>query len=215
MRRFLNNNTFYKPNVEKHSAWGLLMLTDRNNQVSSLKFEMIEGSDKLANRFQLWRLSCGKQEKYFALAYFPFAGDECITEVNALSDSANSYRKSINDLLDQYTNENLVFCADFNFNPYLIKHWKDRELDQITHNNSILITAEETGTKSVSVDGVLLSVKEKQKLHTSLQPSSQLFENLKKEYRFFKFWDSLQKVNSTQKQLDKQQSLVLKYYQSE
>ncbi len=187
MRRFFKNNAFYKPNVERHLNWGLLMLTDKNNQVSEVKCSVLKNSNKfskLANRFQLWRLTRDKKDSYIALAHFPFGGDEYVTEATALSGSANEYCELISHLLKKYSNENFVFCADFNFNPYLINQWKDRILDQVTHNNSILIAEKRVNT--VTVDGILLSVKEKQKRYAFLQPSMRLFERLKNEYCFFK-----------------------------
>jgi hypothetical protein len=187
MQRFFKSNLFHKPNVERNPNWGLLMLTDKNYQVSKVKCNVLEKSNifsKLSNRFQLWKLTRDKKERYFALAHFPFGGDEYVNEAKALSGSANEYCELINHLLNRYSNETFIFCADFNFNPYLIKQWKDRILDQVTHNNSILMAEKKVDT--VTVDGILLSVKEKQKRFSFLQPSMRLFERLKNEYYFFK-----------------------------
>lgn len=196
MQRFFKNNNFFKPDIENQPNWGLLMLTDNNNHVSEVKCSFIEDSglqNKLANRFQLWRLTRDKQDRYFVLAHFPFGGDEHITEVTSLSGFANQYRGLINHLLNHYSNDDLIICADFNFNPYLINGWKDRVLDEITPNNSILITTEEKNTKpaikSVTVDGILLSLKEKQKLYAFLKPGARVFNRLKYEYYLFKSYN--------------------------
>lgn len=193
MERFFKNDQFYQPNVAKHNNWGLLMLTDKNNIVSEVNCDLLMNpsiASKLANRFQLWRLTRDKEDSYFALAHFPFGGDEYVVEASDLSGSAQAYCGLINHLFNRYANERFVFCADFNFNPYLIKQWNDRVLDQIMHHNSILINTEEKATKhslkTVTVDGILLSTKEKQILHSSLQSRSRLFGKLKNEYRLFK-----------------------------
>jgi hypothetical protein len=192
MNRFLTDDTFHKPDVAGYQNWGLLMLADTNNQVSEVKCDFLESSkvfDKLANRFQLWKLTKNGNDKYVALGHFPFSGDEYVTEKTNLSVSGNMYCEFINNLLNQYTNNDLIFCADFNFNPYLIKQWKDRALDQIINNNSILLTAEEKSnkhkTRAVTVDGILLSQRKKQKLYIT-RSSHGLFERLKDEHRLAK-----------------------------
>lgn len=183
MHRFINKNGFHKPNDPNHANWGLLMLTEGNDHVCAIECKT---SSKLANRFQLWRLTRNNQDRYFALAHFPFGGDEYVSEKDSLSDAANGYCGLINDILNKYNNDDLVFCADFNFNPYLINHFNDRALDQITHNNSILITALDQSIQPVTVDGILLSRKLKQQLHHLLQPSMRIYNKLKHEYHFFK-----------------------------
>jgi hypothetical protein len=193
MERFFVENAFYKPNVEKHPNWGLLMLTDKDNKVSEMKCDLIQESpfDKLTNRFQLWKLTNSGKKTYFALAHFPFGGDECVSEKKHLSHNADTYCELIINILNQYSNDHLIFCADFNFNPYLISQWKDRILDQITPNNSILLTVE-GGSRlhhAVTVDGILLSIKEKQKSYES-KIIPRLFDMLKNEYRFFKSTDT-------------------------
>ena len=62
--------------------------------------------------------------------------------------------------MESYSNDSLILCADFNFNPYVISQWQDRALDKIFHHNSILLMldgASHKHVKTVTVDGVLLS----------------------------------------------------------
>ncbi len=180
----------HQPGMESFPNWGLFMLADKKYKLTEIKFDVILPRDifaKLANRFQLWKLTLNQQEKYFALGHFPFGGDEHVTEKNKLSYFGNSYCHFINDLLKQYANKDFILCADFNFNPYLIQHWKDRGLDQITHHNSILLTTEENQNKrinTVTVDGILLSQKEKQIRYHS-QPQPRLMKMLTNEYGLF------------------------------
>lgn len=129
-----------------------------------------------------------RYDKLQALALVPFAGDEYKTEKMTLSFPGQEYCGLINTLMDSYSNDNLIFCADFNFNPYLISQFQDRILDKISNNNSILLTVEgyahQRAIKTVTVDGVLLSHREKQKYYSS-RPESGLFGLCKSEYRFF------------------------------
>jgi hypothetical protein len=185
MFRFMMNDMFHKPNAAG-ANWGLLMFADARYAVTNVRCDSFEDHPKLANRFQLWKLEQTGIEKYIALAHFPFAGDEYKTEKMTLSSSGKEYCSLINTLMERYSNDSLIFCADFNFNPYLISQWQNRALDKISHNNSILLTLEDAShkIKTVTVDGVLLSAKEKQKYHSS-RPEPGLFEKLKSEYRFF------------------------------
>lgn len=193
MNRFFTHNAFHKPNVAGYQNWGLLMLTDSNNKVSEIKCDVIEQSSifsKLANRFQLWKFSRNGKDKYFALGHFPFGGDESVAEKKRLSLLGNIYSQLINNFINLYADEYLIFCADFNFNPYLINQWQDRTLDQITNNNSMLLTIDEKSgnqkNKTVTVDGILLSQKEKQKYYIS-KPDPGLFGRLAREYYLFKY----------------------------
>jgi hypothetical protein len=189
MERFLSHDVVHKPNIESYQKWGLLMLSDKKNTVSEVKCDFIECSsvfDKLANRFQLWKITKNRENKYFALGHFPFSGDELVEEKTKLSQSGNIYCELINILMNRYANDDLIFCADFNFNPYLINRWQDRALDQITNNNSILLIMEEKKTvKTATVDGILLSQREKQKYYTS-RPNLSLVERLSYEHYLFK-----------------------------
>lgn len=187
MARFMMKDMFYKPAAVGQN-WGLLMLTDNAYVVTKVRSDSIDKHPKLANRFQLWKLEQPGKEKYMALAHFPFAGDEYKTEKMALSVSGQEYCGLINSLMDSYSNDNLIFCADFNFNPYVISQLQDRILDKISNNNSILLTVEgdahQGAIKTVTVDGILLSRREKQKYYSS-RPEPELFGQLKSEYRFF------------------------------
>lgn len=163
------------------------MLADTRYAVMKVRYNAMEDHPKLTNRFQLWKLEQACKEKYIALAHFPFAGDEHKTEKMTLSASGMDYCRLINALMDSHSHDSLIFCADFNFNPYLISRWQDRALDKISHNNSILLTLEGAShhnVNTVTVDGVLLSTREKQQYHAS-RPKPDLFRQLKSEYRFF------------------------------
>lgn len=196
MNRFFSNDNFYKPSLDKYENWGLLMLADKKHIAHKISFDFIlhpRMFDKLANRIQLWKLTKDENEKYFALGHFPFGGDEYVTEKSKFSESANKYCDLINHIMDRYANEDLIFCVDFNFNPYLIKRWQDRTLDKIVHGNSILVKDRSPAMKErieniinpVTVDGILLSVKEKQKHYIS-RPNFSLSGVLIQEYGLFK-----------------------------
>ncbi|MFZ2314633.1 MAG: hypothetical protein WAW86_03100 [Gammaproteobacteria bacterium] len=136
--RFIKSDKFHQPTAAGQS-WGLLMLADDQYCVSDIDCGIADNQPKLANRFQLWRLAKAHEEKYVALAHFPFAGDEYKTEKKTPSTSGQVYCDMISRLLEQYSDKSLIFCADFNFNPHLIQQWQDRALDQISVNNSILL----------------------------------------------------------------------------
>ena len=86
-----------------------------------------------------------------------------------------------------YAETHFVLGADFNFNPYLIDQVKDRAFDQVPVNNSLLLISNDKHqegiqtTKVVTVDGILLSRREKQK-YISMQIIPDLFSKLKREY---------------------------------
>ena len=209
MARFMMEDMFHKP-AAKGQNWGLLMLADTRYAVTKVRYDFIEDSPKLANRFQLWKLEQTGKEKYIALAHFPFAGDEYKTEKMTLSAPGQEYCSLINTLMESHSNDSLIFCADFNFNPYLISQWQDRALDKISPNNSILLTIEGAShkhVKTVTVDGVLLSTREKQKYHSS-RPEPGLFGQLKSEYRFFQSHVKHVFMDLVQKEHDKQFGLV-------
>lgn len=186
MSRFVSGGEFHKP-VAMGQNWGLLMLADTRYTVKRMKCDFIARYPRLTNRFQLWRLNSAAEEKYVALAHFPFAGDEHKVEKDTLSTAGAAYCGLINTLLEQSYKKNLVFCADFNFNPYLICQWRDRALDQITNHNSILLTVEIEGVvrkqtiKTVTVDGILLSPRAKQKYYIT-HPAPEVFTTLSSEY---------------------------------
>lgn len=130
MARFaqcLMNDMIHKPAAIGQN-WGLLMLADSRFAVTKVSYDSIENHPKLANRFQLWKLEQANEAKYLALAHFPFAGDESKTEKMRLSVPGQEYCGLINTLMEHYNHDSLIFCADFNFNPYLISQWQDRGL---------------------------------------------------------------------------------------
>jgi len=185
------DDAFHKPNVKGFLNWGLLMLADKRYKVNEVKCDFIEHFmifEKLANRIQLWKLTKNENIKYLALGHFPFGGDEHTTEKENLSAYGNMYCNLVKDLLNHYANDQFILCADFNLNPYLISEWKDRVVDQIPSNNSMLLTKEgklyESKINNVTVDGILLSVQEKQKYY-SLRFNPGLFSRLVKENNLF------------------------------
>lgn len=184
MARFIQQEMFHKPHAEGQN-WGLLTLTDTRYSVTHVPYDALDKHPKLTNRFQLLKLQQADKEKYIALAHFPFAGDHDKTEKTALSVQGQAYCNLINTLLQQYRQESLIFCGDFNLNPYLISHLNERVFDKISHNNSILLTMKGVARviKSLTVDGVLLSRKEKQRYNDS-RPQLELMR-LKAEHRFF------------------------------
>ena len=158
----------YQSHIENYPQWGLYLMTDKKFNVQPLSLDAIipkDVFDKLANRFQLWQINHAGKNKYLALGHFPFSGDEYTTDKDKLSITGKKYCQLINHLLDTYSYEHLAICADFNLNPYLIGEWRDRIVDQVTHNNSILLvsTEKQKHIDSVTVDGILLSKKEKQR----------------------------------------------------
>lgn len=186
MKKFVNKDKFYKPN-QSEINWGLLLLTAKHLKVSRTKCSLLESFPKLANRIQMWQLTYLNEEKYLVLGHLPFAGDENKSDRDSLSTQGKEYCRLINVLLDEYRDKHLIICADFNFNPYLIKDYNDRRLDQINQNNSILLSIAESGKyirKPTTVDGILLSEREKQKYHF-LNVRENFFYKAKLEYRFF------------------------------
>ncbi|MGQ3888166.1 hypothetical protein ACQUW5_03915 [Legionella sp. CNM-1927-20] len=188
MQRFISENRFHKPQ-EAGPEWGLLMLADTRYKVTKVNLDGLSHLPNLVNRFQLWQLQHADITKYVALAHFPFSGDVYITEKTALSARTQIYCQFIQYVLDQYEDKRLIFCADFNFNPYLIGQPTERVLDQIANHNSILLNFEEKSglfnTDAVTVDGILLSQKEKQNYLNSVSQQG-LIRNLKYDYQFFR-----------------------------
>jgi hypothetical protein len=170
-QRCIFSDGFYKPHQKEFPNWGLLMLADISFKVSELQLNIKHPLmfEKLSNRVQLWELTKDDKRKYFALGHFPFGGDEHATKKEELSLQGNSYATLIKTLINKYAEDQFIFCADFNFNPYLISDWGDRILDQITQNNSIVLTKEARGSQfkiiPITVDGILLSTREKQRYY--------------------------------------------------
>jgi len=172
----------YATNADNH---GILMLANRRYQVEAIHCDALfhdPSLNKLINRLQLWKLSKGDKTKILGLAHFPFSGDEEIIERKNLSSAGNIYCEFVNRLLEKHANDEFIFCADFNLNPYLINKWEHRTLDEIPSNNSLLLTKPYTNfsTKELMVDGILLSALEKQKIY-SLRFNPGLFARLKLE----------------------------------
>lgn len=171
----VEKDDFYKPNIEGFANWGLLMLADHKYKISAVKCEFMDHStifNKLANRFQIWELiNHLGVSKYVALGHFPFGGDERITEKQKLSAHGNMYCSLVRNVMNHYSNDEFILCADFNLNPNLISECNDRALDLIANNNSIIQTTAERSNEmiidAVTVDGILLSTREKQKYHSS------------------------------------------------
>ncbi len=190
MDRFFINSVvkdiFHKPNTEGFPNWGLLMLADKKYHVNDVVCDFMNNGiifSKLANRFHIWQLTNEKGEsKYIGLGHFPFGGDERITEKRKISFYGNLYCNLVSDVISHYADEQFIFCADFNLNPYLISEWKDRAMDMITNNNSILLTTENKSNimDAVTVDGVLLSKLEKQRYYSS-RSNFGLFARLESE----------------------------------
>lgn len=188
MKRFMTENKFYHPE-EKGDNWGLMMLVALHFKVEKVQNKFEKTDDKLINRLQLWSLESRLEKKYIALAHFPFAGNEHLVDFKNLSASGKEYCLLIQKLLEEYNDKNFVFCADFNFNPYLIKEYKENVLNNITPNNSIVLVndkyTQKNIVKTVTVDGVLLSQQAKQKYHV-LYKEVGLFGKLKLENDFSK-----------------------------
>lgn len=185
MKPFLKTNNFYTTNYTNYPNWGLLTLTHQNFNQKNITMDIVEKSsvfNKIVNRFHFWELKYKNEKKYFALAHFPFAGDEQATTPQQLSFYGNAYSYLINKLLEKYSNFELNFAADFNFNPYLIN--KNMDGSFIPHHNSILFlnTNNQNIIKTVTVDGILLSNHAKQKFFTQ-RHDMHLFDKLKLEYQ--------------------------------
>ena len=177
-------------NYLNYDNQGIILISDKADRVKPI-YPEVEGYTKLfrklANRLQLWQISQGTEIKYLAVAHFPFAGDELKSEKNNLSNEGKDYCELINHILHKYKNEKLIFCADFNLNPYLISEINDRAMDCIANHNSILLLTnsqlKSSYIKTVTVDGILLSTLEKQK-YNSNRHNLGLFRRLKNEYSF-------------------------------
>lgn len=190
MKNFFSNHTeFHSPKITSHPNWGLLMLAKNPYQIRKINFELDDNHklfNKLANRIQLWEIVQDEKPMYMGLAHFPFGDNEFVTEKNKLSIQGHAYREFINALLNKFENKKFIFCADFNFNPYLLSEYQDRHLDNIPNNNSLILKQQDKASPSVqnvTVDGILLSTKAKQ-IYFSSQPQLGLFGKLSREYHF-------------------------------
>ncbi len=185
MTRLTSSNGFYRPEIESKDHWGLLLLTDNHykvNKISSSLLENFELFDVLANRFQIWELTAEKQgKKYLSLAHFPFSKDEQKTVKSELSTTGDKYCQLTASILKTYSEMFMVFCADFNINPFLITEYQHRYLDKIPANNSIISGSDlDFEIRSTTVDGILLSRQAKQNSY-SFAPHTGLFSQLTRE----------------------------------
>lgn len=189
--------------------WGLLMLTSQHNKISHVAYDEQHNMPELAGRFQLWKLMdrITQTEKYVALGHFPFRSDECAEDSQFFSHQGKRYCEFINRLLTKYADKSLTIAADFNCNPYLISAPKDRALDHIENNSSQLLKVSKNNRRihhKVTVDGILLSIQEKQKnyrytLSSTLRFSPGLFQPANRS-SFLMLADN---DNSSQKRRDK------------
>lgn len=187
MKKFMNENHFKMPRDVEEPDWGLLMLADAQYQITPehylekyLKTAQPIDSEmenkailkRLVNRFQLWKLENQTTKKYFALGHFPFGGDVELTEKSQLSKSGQYYTQFIKTLLSDYRNDQLILSSDFNFNPYLLTDEMSPQGYQIPANNSVVVEQKNTNEqKAVTVDGIILSQRERQRyvgLHAKL-----------------------------------------------
>ncbi len=158
MHRFTDRNGFYSDNNPRYLNWGLLSLMDNSLKVNNLQVKYLP--EKLMNRFFIWELEKNSQKKYFALAHFPYSGDEKIDSMSKLSKFGKLYSYFTAALLQSYADRSLIFCADFNINPYIVGKYQDRELDKVPFRNSLISSV---NSETVTVDGILLSNFEKQR----------------------------------------------------
>ncbi len=194
MRRLTANHDFYKPDMKHFNNWGLLMLADREFKVKKTPCPLVKKfsvSSELANRLQIWELDKNNQKQFLALAHFPFSRNEQAVSESALTAYGKVYCYLTAAILDSYAFNRLVFCADFNINPNLVKY-KNRFLDKVPTNNSVLTPPEGSLSSekflSVTVDGILLSNQEKQ-FQLSALSCTNLFTHLTKELELAKGGD--------------------------
>jgi hypothetical protein len=166
---------YYQPVMKNDSKpWGLFMFVDTAYKVKVIS-EPMQNNEllirQLNNRFQLWKLTNEHSTQYIALAHFPFGENERVTQSKCLTDLGLIFRDFIQHLIKKYSQNEFIFCADFNFNPYLISHYHDRYLDSIQPHNSIILRKDKMTTKFVTefitVDGMLLSQRTKQKYYSA------------------------------------------------
>lgn len=174
----------HSPMMPSAHDWGLMMFADMRYTVNPVPTHFVMGSvmyKNLGNRFQIWQLSHQEEVKYLALAHFPFAGNEYVTDQKDLSIQGKMYIDYLSFVLKEYEGESFILCADFNLNPYLIGEWKARELDKVPGHNSILLSTPNHEVSKVTVDGILLSSREKQRFYQEKYHPG-LFGRLLKEH---------------------------------
>lgn len=159
-------------NLEHSQPWGMYVLTLKTSLVSVCEVSV---EPSLENRFQLLKVNTNREEKYFALGHFPFRGDENIQNRHELSLQGKRYCEFTHNLLTQHADSSFMFFADFNFNPYLISTPEERALDFVSNNSSQLLKINPSAScrkvETVTVDGILLSKREKQKQGYTLSSS--------------------------------------------
>lgn len=214
MKRFLQHGDFFKPNNAEFPNWGLLMLADQRFDIKPANDDFFEDKElkkPLMNRLQLWHLREASNDKWILQAHLPFGGDELKENANEFSTVGKAYALLLQKILKKYSNKEFFIACDFNFNPNLISHWKERVLDEIPVNNSILFKEHKP---TPTVDGILVSDLLKQKL-TQATPLFDLFRILKKERQFFKkvnddyLEENRHKNDMTQNEYDKAWGLVV------
>lgn len=197
--------------------WGLMLLTNQSYQaqlVDNCSPQYLANLHKLGNRVQIWRLSNNQQKRFIILAHLPFSNDTYITNHDNLSTSGKLYCDLFNGFLKQYSESDMIICADFNFNPNLLGSYLDRLEDKICPNNSILLSSPISQNKfsidSVTVDGILLSRQAKQKAYLSRSPHS-LFYNLSREHQFIKAYRQSHLVDNRMNDIETQRAYDERY----
>jgi len=154
--------------------WGLFLWVDYRYQLQAISESRMINSELsilLSNRCQVWKMSRENHSQYLMLAHFPFAGNESVADAKKLSRLGNIFSDFVCYLLDKYSQEEFMICADFNLNPFLVSQYTDRYLDCINPNNSVILMKEKLTKQpvmnSVTVDGILLSQRVKQKYYSS------------------------------------------------
>lgn len=189
MKRFLTTETFQRPSVTT-ANWGLLALSD--GLLEEVDLPLLKQKPqpkelfKLADRFQLWRLRKSDSTKYIIQSHFPLDNNFAVTATAKLNVTGKRYCAFINNLLGLFAEVNLVFCGDFNFNPYLIGNYIDRFNDLIPIGNSQMSEIDRGGkfvAKAVSVDGMLLTQRAKQMAYSVTSCGFGLFHRLAREAR--------------------------------
>lgn len=184
-RFFTDKRELHQPEVPGFHNWGLMLLADARYKVEPVTIPGIEGLieyPKLINRLQLWHLSSGAESKYIALGHFPYAEDVHVNDKSGFTQAGHSYCKMIENLLHNYANKDFILCADFNFNPMLISAYQNHHLDNVPSHNSIVMTDQQKPV-SVTVDGVLLSNLNKQKIFAGITQTG-LFSRAVKEWQW-------------------------------
>lgn len=188
-KSFMSQGRFHKP-CAKAANWGLLMLANNKYQVNRInyldKYTVKDKLSELKNRGELFELEnkTDHQKKFVALFHLPFGViDKNVHEQFAiqpahLSTLGHSSYRLITKLMIRYATEDFTMAGDFNFLPHLLEHNRDDTGFLIPKDNSILLQG--TKQQPVTVDGILVSQKNRQKITGSLIIHG-LFTLLKRE----------------------------------